>query len=96
MFLVFELIDQQILVLGGDKILTAKIRKAGPKLFADVPLIRKLKLIPKFMTSQAGQQIVKIHISPNISRSKSNQTMKFRQLIEYNVRKTFPQKPCRK
>ena len=33
-----------------------------------------------------------IHISPNISRSKRNQTMKFGQLIEYNVRK----KLCRK
>ena len=29
---------------------------------------------------------------PNISRSKSNQTMKFGQLREYNMRKNFLQK----
>ena len=33
------------------------------------------------MTSQAGQQIITIHILPNISRSEGNQTMKFGQLI---------------
>ena len=33
---------------------------------------------------------------PNISRSKSNETMKLRQLIEYNKRKIFLQKLCRK
>ena len=49
-------------------------------------LIRKLRLISKFMTSQTGQQIIKIHTLPNISRSKGNQTMKFGQLIEYNMR----------
>ena len=41
------------------------------------------------MTSQTGQQIIAIHILPNISRSKCNQTMKFGQLIEYNVRNVF-------
>ena len=41
-------------------------------------------LIPKFMTSQTGQQIIAIHILANISRSKDNQTRKFDQLIEYN------------
>ena len=39
------------------------------------------------MTSQPGQQTIAIHILPNISRSKDNQTMKFGQLIEYNMRK---------
>ena len=29
------------------------------------------------------------HILPNISRSKSNQTMKFDHLIEYNMKNTF-------
>ena len=29
------------------------------------------------MTSQTGQQIITIHILPNISRSTDNQTMKF-------------------
>ena len=33
-----------------------------------------------------------MHILPIISRSKSNQTMKFGQLIEYNVRNIFFQK----
>ena len=37
------------------------------------------------MTSQPGQQTVVIHILPNISRSKGNQTMKFGQLLEYNM-----------
>ena len=37
------------------------------------------------MTSQTGKQIITIHILPNISRSKDNQTIKFGQLIEYNV-----------
>ena len=38
------------------------------------------------MTSQPGQQTIAIHVLPNISRSKDNQTMKFGQLIEYNMR----------
>ena len=37
------------------------------------------------MTSQTGQEINTIHILPNISRSKGNQTTKFGQLIEYNM-----------
>ena len=37
------------------------------------------------MTSQPGQQTIVIHILLNISRSKSNQTLKFGQLIEYNM-----------
>ena len=41
------------------------------------------------MTSQPGQQIIVIHILPNISRSKDNQTMKFGQLIECNIRNIF-------
>ena len=39
----------------------------------------------KFMTSQTGQQIITIHLLPNNSGSKSNQSMKFGQLIDYNV-----------
>ena len=38
------------------------------------------------MTSESGKQTTKIHILLNISRSKGNQTMKFGQFIEYNVR----------
>ena len=52
-------------------------------------LIRKLRIIPKFMTSQTGKQMVTIHILPNIARSKDNQIMKFDQLIEINVRNMF-------
>ena len=55
-------------------------------------LIRKTRLISKFMTSQPGSQTIAIHILPNISRSKGNQTIKFDQLIEYNVRNTFVEK----
>ena len=49
-------------------------------------LIRKLRLISKFMTSQTGQIIIAIRILPNILISKDNQAMKFGQLIENNVR----------
>ena len=48
------------------------------------------------MTSQPGWETIAIHILFNISRSKGNQTMKLRQLIEYNKRKTFLQTLCRK
>ena len=41
------------------------------------------------MTSQPGKQTITIHILPNISRSKSNQTIKFGQSIKYNKRKIF-------
>ena len=55
-------------------------------------LIRKIRLILKFMASQSGQQTIAIHILPDISRSKGNQTMKFGQLIEYNMRNIFVEK----
>ena len=37
--------------------------------------MKKLRLFSEFMTSQTGKQVIKIHILPNISRSKDNQTM---------------------
>ena len=49
-------------------------------------LLTKIKLnsrIWEFKTSQSEKQILKIHILPNILRSKENLTMKFGQLIEY-------------
>ena len=49
-------------------------------------LIRKIRLVSKFMTSQAGQQVITIHTLPNISKSKDNQATKFGQLTEYNVK----------
>ena len=59
-------------------------------------MIRKLRIISKFMTSQTGQQIIAIHILTNIPRSKEKQGMKFGQLIEYNVRNFFLQISCKK
>ena len=44
------------------------------------------------MTSQSGKQTIAIHILPNVSRSKGNQTMKVGQLIEYNMRNNFLEK----
>ena len=52
--------------------------------------------VEKFMTSQPGQQKIAIHILSNISGSKSNQTMKLGQLIDYNKRNIFLQKLHRK
>ena len=49
-------------------------------------LMRKLRLVSKFMTSQTGQQIITTHVFSNIARSKGKKTMKFGQLIEYDVR----------
>ena len=39
--------------------------------------------------SQPGLQTIAIHLLPNISQSKGNQTMRFDQLIEYNKRNIF-------
>ena len=55
-------------------------------------LIRKIRLVLKFMMSQPGKQTITMRILPNISRSNSNQTMKFGQLIEYNFRNIFVEK----
>ena len=55
-------------------------------------LIRKIQLISKFMASQHGKQINSMQIMNNISRSKGNHTMKFGQLIEYNMRNIFLEK----
>ena len=41
------------------------------------------------MTSQLGKQTIAIHILPNVLRSKGNQTMKFGQLLKYNMRNIF-------
>ena len=55
-------------------------------------MVRKIGLISKFMTSQPGQQTIAIHVLPNISRSKDDQTIKFCQLLEYNMRNIFLEK----
>ena len=44
------------------------------------------------MISQAGKQPIAIHILTIISRSKGNHTMKFSQLIEYNIRNIYLEK----
>ena len=57
--------------------------------------IRRIRLISKFIMSRPGYQTIAIHILPNISKSKSNQTIKLGQLIEYKWN-IFTQKLCRK
>ena len=44
------------------------------------------------MTPQRGKQTIAIHTLPNISIIKSSQTIKFGQLIEYEMRNTFLKK----
>ena len=46
--------------------------------------------------TDCGLLTIAIHILPNISESKRNQTMKLGQLIEYNKRNIFLQKLCGK
>ena len=48
------------------------------------------------MTSQPGQQTIVIHILSNVSRNKGNQTMKFGQLMEYNMRNIILEKSNKK
>ena len=42
--------------------------------------------------AQPGKQTIIIYIFLSISRSKGNQTMKFNQLTEYDLRNIFPEK----
>ena len=55
-------------------------------------LIRKIKLILTFRTSQPGWQTNAVHILNNISRIKAIEAMKFPQLIEYYMRNIFREK----
>ena len=59
-------------------------------------LIKKIRLISKFMTSQPGLQTIARYILSNISQSKGNQTIKFGQLIEYKKGNIFSSKIMRK
>ena len=45
--------------------------------------------------SLTGQQTITIHILPKYYMKKSNQTVKFGQLVEYNKRNIVLQKSCR-
>ena len=44
------------------------------------------------MMSQIDKQIITVHMLPNISSCKDNQTMKFSQFIEYNMIVIFLEK----
>ena len=46
--------------------------------------------------SQPEKKKISIHIVPNISESNCNQTITFGQLIEYETRKLFLEKPYTK
>ena len=48
----------------------------------------------KCMTSQPEKQTIAIYVLRSISRSKCNQTIKFGQLTEYNMKNIFPEKSC--
>ena len=52
-------------------------------------MIRKIRLISKFMMSQPAKQTIAINILSSISGSKSNQAVKLGQLIQYNKRNVF-------
>ena len=52
-------------------------------------LIRRIRLISKFKTSQTGSERITTHILLNISWMKDNLTMKFSQLIEHPKRNIF-------
>ena len=54
-----------------------------------------MTLLPVIHTRNTCNTLV-IHILPNISRSKGDQTMKFGQLIEYNMGNIFLEKSCTK
>ena len=58
--------------------------------------VRNLRLISNFLTSQTKKQIIGIYVLPNMSRSKSNQTLKFGELIEHNRKTFFFEKSCTK
>ena len=57
-------------------------------------LIKKIRLISKFMTSQPGEQTITIHTSLDISQIKRSKKMKFGQIIEFSRRNIFLQKLC--
>ena len=52
-------------------------------------MIKKLWLISKLKTSQTEPEVITIHILPNISIIKDNQTKNFGWLIECNMRNIF-------
>ena len=59
-------------------------------------LYKKAKVNFNIYRSQTGKQLTTMNILPNISWGKCSQTVKFGQLIEYNVRNIFPEKSYKK
>ena len=59
-------------------------------------LIRKIRLISNFMASHPEWKTIVIHIMTIIWRIKGNQTITFGQLIGYNLRNIFLEKPYTK
>ena len=55
---------------------------------------RQERKCSKLMKSRPGYQTIEIHILTNISRSRSNQTMEFGQLIADNMGHIFLEKSC--
>ena len=53
---------------------------------------KKVKVNFKMNDVKDWKQTITIHILSNISRSRGNQTVKFGQLIEYNMRTIFLEK----
>ena len=60
--------------------------------YLDKQLDSKDKVNLKFCGAKLEKQTIAIHILPNMARSKSNQTMKFGQLIVYNMTNIFLEK----
>ena len=58
--------------------------------------IKKSWLIAKPMMSQTRQQIITIHILPNISKGNDNQAMKLGHLVKYSAKNTFLRAAFRK
>ena len=55
-------------------------------------LDKKAKVKIKIYGVTKRQKIITIYMLPNISRSKGNQTIKFGQIIEYNMKNIFFEK----
>ena len=69
----------------------------GPGFFGHVGkrLDKKAKVNFKIYNT-TGKQVISKQILPSISRRKSNQTMKFGQVMEYNIQNIFLETPYTK
>ena len=66
---------KMLLILPWEALFVRNVFKVLSYFFGHVEngLIRKVRLISKFMRSQPGKQTIAIHLMSNISRSKGNQ-----------------------